>query len=162
MLEKVPGAYINLGHGEASAPVHNDRYDFSDEATLRRGHVWPPCRTYPGAGARRGVTSARFRVAPSSCGRSARPARGMCPLPVGFLFQTSRQSGPDARALFLPRLNLVFSALMVRHWHLFVPIGISLVSVATLRTLASVNGRPDLEADGQAFAIKPARHAHRR
>jgi hippurate hydrolase len=32
MLERVPGAYINLGNGEASAPVHNDRYDFNDEA----------------------------------------------------------------------------------------------------------------------------------
>ena len=32
MLEKVPGAYINLGNGETSAPVHNDRYDFNDEA----------------------------------------------------------------------------------------------------------------------------------
>jgi hippurate hydrolase len=32
MLEKVPGAYINLGNGEASAQVHNDRYDFNDEA----------------------------------------------------------------------------------------------------------------------------------
>ena len=32
MLEQVPGAYINLGNGEASAPVHNDRYDFNDEA----------------------------------------------------------------------------------------------------------------------------------
>jgi hippurate hydrolase len=32
MLEKVPGAYINLGNGEASAPVHNDRYDFNDAA----------------------------------------------------------------------------------------------------------------------------------
>ena len=32
MLEKVPGAYINLGNGEASAAVHNDRYDFNDEA----------------------------------------------------------------------------------------------------------------------------------
>ncbi len=31
MLEKVPGAYINLGNGEKSAPVHNDRYDFNDE-----------------------------------------------------------------------------------------------------------------------------------
>jgi amidohydrolase len=31
MLEKVPGAYINLGNGETSAPVHNDRYDFNDE-----------------------------------------------------------------------------------------------------------------------------------
>jgi amidohydrolase len=32
MLEKVPGAYINLGNGKASSPVHNDRYDFNDEA----------------------------------------------------------------------------------------------------------------------------------
>ena len=32
MLEQVPGAYINLGNGEASAPVHNARYDFNDEA----------------------------------------------------------------------------------------------------------------------------------
>jgi hippurate hydrolase len=32
MLEKVPGAYINLGNGELSAPVHNDRYDFNDAA----------------------------------------------------------------------------------------------------------------------------------
>ena len=33
MLEKVPGAYINLGNGETSAPLHNHRYDFNDEAT---------------------------------------------------------------------------------------------------------------------------------
>ena len=32
MLEKVPGAYINLGNGETSAPVHNNRYDFNDAA----------------------------------------------------------------------------------------------------------------------------------
>ncbi|MDX2158547.1 MAG: M20 aminoacylase family protein [Hyphomicrobiaceae bacterium] len=32
MLEKVPGAYINLGNGESSAPVHNDKYDFNDNA----------------------------------------------------------------------------------------------------------------------------------
>ena len=32
MLEKVPGAYINLGNGETSAQVHNNRYDFNDEA----------------------------------------------------------------------------------------------------------------------------------
>ena len=32
MLEKVPGAYINLGNGEASAAVHNDGYDFNDAA----------------------------------------------------------------------------------------------------------------------------------
>jgi hippurate hydrolase len=31
MLEKVPGAMINLGNGESSAPVHNHRYDFNDE-----------------------------------------------------------------------------------------------------------------------------------
>ncbi len=30
MLEQVPGAYINIGNGEASAAVHNDRYDFND------------------------------------------------------------------------------------------------------------------------------------
>ncbi|MGI8930959.1 MAG: M20 aminoacylase family protein [Sphingomicrobium sp.] len=32
MLEKVPGAYINLGNGETSAPVHNSSYYFNDEA----------------------------------------------------------------------------------------------------------------------------------
>ena len=32
MLEKVPGAYINLGNGEC-APVHNHHYNFNDEAT---------------------------------------------------------------------------------------------------------------------------------
>jgi hippurate hydrolase len=32
MLEKVPGAYINLGNGIESAAVHNDRYDFNDAA----------------------------------------------------------------------------------------------------------------------------------
>jgi metal-dependent amidase/aminoacylase/carboxypeptidase family protein len=31
MLEKVPGAYINLGNGE-SASVHNHLYNFNDEA----------------------------------------------------------------------------------------------------------------------------------
>jgi len=31
MLEALPGAYINLGNGN-SAPVHNDRYDFNDDA----------------------------------------------------------------------------------------------------------------------------------
>src|SRR5215472_6363424 len=31
MLEKVPGAYINLGNGDC-APVHNHRYDFNDAA----------------------------------------------------------------------------------------------------------------------------------
>jgi amidohydrolase len=32
MMEKVPGAYINLGNGE-SAALHNQHYDFNDEAT---------------------------------------------------------------------------------------------------------------------------------
>jgi amidohydrolase len=32
MLEKVPGAYINLGNGENSVAVHNHRYNFNDEA----------------------------------------------------------------------------------------------------------------------------------
>jgi amidohydrolase len=31
MLEQVPGAYINLGNGD-SAPAHNHRYNFNDEA----------------------------------------------------------------------------------------------------------------------------------
>ena len=32
MLEACPGAYINIGNGEASAPVHNALYDFNDAA----------------------------------------------------------------------------------------------------------------------------------
>ena len=32
MLEKVPGAYINIGNGEDSAPVHNPAYNFNDAA----------------------------------------------------------------------------------------------------------------------------------
>ncbi|MBV9250595.1 MAG: amidohydrolase [Acetobacteraceae bacterium] len=32
MMEKVPGAYMNLGNGEDSAPVHNPAYNFNDEA----------------------------------------------------------------------------------------------------------------------------------
>lgn len=32
MLEKVPGAYINLGNGEDSAQVHNPAYNFNDAA----------------------------------------------------------------------------------------------------------------------------------
>lgn len=31
MMEKVPGAYIHIGNGEKSAPVHNHLYDFNDE-----------------------------------------------------------------------------------------------------------------------------------
>ncbi|HRE22072.1 MAG TPA: M20/M25/M40 family metallo-hydrolase, partial [Rhabdaerophilum sp.] len=30
MLEKVPGAYINIGNGD-SAQVHNPAYDFNDD-----------------------------------------------------------------------------------------------------------------------------------
>ena len=41
--KKVPGAYINLGNGKASAPVHNDRYDFSEEDPSIRD--WAPLRT---------------------------------------------------------------------------------------------------------------------
>ena len=32
MLETVPGADFNLGSGQTSAPVHNDRYDCNDAA----------------------------------------------------------------------------------------------------------------------------------
>jgi hippurate hydrolase len=32
MMEKVPGAYINLGNGEDSVQVHNPRYNFNDAA----------------------------------------------------------------------------------------------------------------------------------
>jgi len=32
MLEKVPGAYINIGNGEDSAAVHNSHYNFNDAA----------------------------------------------------------------------------------------------------------------------------------
>jgi hippurate hydrolase len=32
MLEKIPGAYINIGNGEDSAPVHNAHYNFNDAA----------------------------------------------------------------------------------------------------------------------------------
>jgi amidohydrolase len=32
MLEKIPGAYINLGNGENCAPVHNAKYNFNDDA----------------------------------------------------------------------------------------------------------------------------------
>lgn len=40
MLEKVPGAFINIGNGEASAPVHNDRYDFNDEGIPLGVALW--------------------------------------------------------------------------------------------------------------------------
>jgi len=32
MMEKVPGAYINLGNGVESSPVHNHHYNFNDAA----------------------------------------------------------------------------------------------------------------------------------
>jgi hippurate hydrolase len=32
MMERVPGAYINLGNGEDSVVVHNPHYNFNDEA----------------------------------------------------------------------------------------------------------------------------------
>jgi amidohydrolase len=32
MMEQVPGAYINLGNGANSAPVHNSLYNFDDDA----------------------------------------------------------------------------------------------------------------------------------
>ena len=32
MLEACKGAYINVGNGVSSAPVHNSLYDFNDEA----------------------------------------------------------------------------------------------------------------------------------
>ena len=40
MLEKVPGAFIFVGNGEASAPVHNDRYDFNDESIPIGAALW--------------------------------------------------------------------------------------------------------------------------
>jgi hippurate hydrolase len=33
MMEKVPGAYINVGNGEASGQLHHQAYDFNDETT---------------------------------------------------------------------------------------------------------------------------------
>ena len=43
MLEQVPGAYINIGNGEQSAPVHNPNYNFNDAAIpygQRCSHAW--------------------------------------------------------------------------------------------------------------------------
>ncbi|MAP94725.1 MAG: peptidase M20 [Ponticaulis sp.] len=34
MLEHVPGAYIWLGNGETSAPLHNPHYDFNDDVLM--------------------------------------------------------------------------------------------------------------------------------
>ncbi|MEM8976344.1 MAG: M20 aminoacylase family protein [Pseudomonadota bacterium] len=40
MLERVPGAFMYIGNGEKSAPVHNDRYDFNDEALPLGSALW--------------------------------------------------------------------------------------------------------------------------
>ncbi|HLR29011.1 MAG TPA: M20 aminoacylase family protein [Paenalcaligenes sp.] len=40
MLEQAPGAYIWLGNGEDSAPLHNPRYDFNDELLPIGVHYW--------------------------------------------------------------------------------------------------------------------------
>jgi hippurate hydrolase len=40
MLEKVPGAFIFVGNGEESAPVHNDRYDFNDAGIPIGASLW--------------------------------------------------------------------------------------------------------------------------
>ena len=40
MLEQIPGAYINLGNGEQSAPVHNSSYNFNDEAIPYGSALW--------------------------------------------------------------------------------------------------------------------------
>lgn len=40
MLEKVPGAFMYIGNGENSAPVHNARYDFNDDAIPLGSALW--------------------------------------------------------------------------------------------------------------------------
>jgi len=40
MLEACGGAHINIGNGENSAPVHNDRFDFNDEAIPYGSAAW--------------------------------------------------------------------------------------------------------------------------
>lgn len=40
MLEKVPGAFIYIGNGEDSAPVHNDRYNFDDDGIPHGVALW--------------------------------------------------------------------------------------------------------------------------
>ena len=40
MLEAAPGAFINIGNGEASAPVHNQSYDFNDAAIPLGAAAW--------------------------------------------------------------------------------------------------------------------------
>ncbi|MFT5509122.1 MAG: amidohydrolase [Hyphomicrobiaceae bacterium] len=56
MLEKVPGAFIFVGNGEDSAPVHNDRYDFNDDGIPIGTSLWArlverTMETQPGADA---------------------------------------------------------------------------------------------------------------
>jgi hippurate hydrolase len=33
-LDHVPGCFVFLGNGEASAPLHNSSYDFNDDGLL--------------------------------------------------------------------------------------------------------------------------------
>lgn len=40
MLEYCPGSYINIGNGEASAPLHNPKYDFNDDAIAFGATYW--------------------------------------------------------------------------------------------------------------------------
>ena len=52
MLERVPGAYIQIGNGdgEGACEVHNPGYDFNDMRFAARRHpVRPPRRTAAGA-----------------------------------------------------------------------------------------------------------------
>ena len=40
MMEKIPGAFINLGNGGESAPVHNHQYNFNDAAIPYGVALW--------------------------------------------------------------------------------------------------------------------------
>ncbi len=40
LLEECPGAYINIGNGEASQPLHNPNYDFNDDALPFGASFW--------------------------------------------------------------------------------------------------------------------------
>lgn len=40
LLEKCPGAYVNIGNGEASQPLHNPNYDFNDDALALGASFW--------------------------------------------------------------------------------------------------------------------------
>jgi hippurate hydrolase len=39
-LEKRPGAYIVLGNGEDSYPLHHPKYDFNDDTILPAASYW--------------------------------------------------------------------------------------------------------------------------